>query len=76
MFRFTIRDVLWLTVVVAVGLTGILWVNRFVYSTKRLDRLYHEEQLAREKAEALAQSLQNGIARLRSQLSVATEPNP
>lgn len=74
MFRFSIRDVLWLTAVVAVGLTGVIWVNRFVYSDKHAYRLYLEQWEKRASAEAEILALQAEIKKLRSELQA--EPNP
>ena len=59
MFRFTIRDVLWLTVVVGVGLSlGIgWWRDRLALKATRKDLLI--TQVARDAFEADAKDLGN-----------------
>ena len=39
MFRFTIRDVLWLTVVVGIVVAGMLAFNRLLYLNMTLDKV-------------------------------------
>jgi len=47
MFRFTIRDVLWLTVVVAMAIAW--WLNKQSYATTR-ERTYTTETIIKGKA--------------------------
>jgi len=42
-FRFTIRDVLWLTVVVGTALAGVMCSNRLLYLTKTLSHKCEEQ---------------------------------
>ena len=51
MFRFTIRDVLWLTVVIALGISN--WVERR-HHTAAVHDLKHEVQVRELAAQALA----------------------
>jgi hypothetical protein len=53
MFRFTIRDVLWLIVVVAVGLTGAVHSQRLSHTIRAANEKYERERIEREKTESL-----------------------
>jgi hypothetical protein len=55
MFRFTIRDVLWLTVVVALAVGWFVNRNQFLLNRKQL--LRQMEQAERQRDEHKAQSI-------------------
>ena len=44
MFHFTIRDILWLTVVVAVGLAGLVAYNRAYSETHQLREIVDSQE--------------------------------
>ena len=59
MFRFTIRDLLWLTLVVAVGLLlGVAWWRQYLV-TKTVQAELRVAQAAREAFETDARDLGN-----------------
>jgi len=64
MFRFTIRDVLWLTVVVALGVA--LWIEHRRFTAARLalqekEAILYETQAKARFAELRAKELRGGV---------------
>jgi hypothetical protein len=65
MFRFTIRDMLWLTVVVAVAITlGLGWSRE----STTLRKQANEAQLERDRAQQRAKAACAEVARLNVEL--------
>ena len=51
MFRFTIRDLMWLMVVAAVAVMGVVCNQRLSRENRLTYRKYYQEREAREKAQ-------------------------
>ena len=59
MFRFTIRDVLWLTVVAAIGLAGIVNRSQLIKRHEQsLDEVFEEELVAVTRYHTLCTALE------------------
>ena len=76
MFRFTIRDVLWLTALVAVGAAWCLdhAKTRIDWRRIELDKAYLREQASREKLRADRSEAANAL--MRRALNVKSRPVP
>ena len=71
MFRFTIRDVLWLTVVVALSVSW--WIdNKRIEKT--LAKVNREQQESTEKLQELSEELQDKITILNDWTARRTNP--